>query len=240
VKHGQQTIIRGEKAQKLKPAELKSFDRQPTNYFRDVLSDEDKDGTTPQNEHAYQEQVEQAVAEERQRLQAAHAAELKKQFAAGLQKGKAETSEEIQRALELLSQYAQLLKAEKSEFASLLEKAALDLGFSLAKKIIARELQADSEAVANIVRNAVQQVMDCDHVRVRVNPQDFDYLRTLHADMEQYLSRDAKLELKSDASIERGGCLIETENGMLDARLSSQLETLYAKLKESGSAGIES
>jgi flagellar assembly protein FliH len=79
--------------------------------------------------------------------------------------------------------------------------------------------------------------MDCDQIRLRVNPDDLDHLRSIQSDLETMLSNKTSLEIRADQSVERGGCLIETERGSLDARIASQLDTLRAGLQEKSEAG---
>jgi flagellar biosynthesis/type III secretory pathway protein FliH len=48
------------------------------------------------------------------------------------------------------------------------------------------------------------------------------------------MSREGKLEMRGDPGVERGGCLVETEHGMLDARIVSQLDTIREHLGRDG------
>jgi len=132
----------------------------------------------------------------------------------------------------MLQAYGNMLQAEKRELAAKAEQSALELAFTLARKIVGDELQARPAAVGDMAKMAVRQVLDCDQIRLRVNPDDLDHLRSIQGDLESMLSKSTPLEIRPDPSVERGGCLIETERGNLDARISSQLDTLRAGLKE--------
>lgn len=233
---GNQNLIRAEKAQKLPLAEFVQFERRPVNYYRDVFAEEERIGGPKLNEQEFNARVEELLAAERQRTNLQHEQESHSRFEAGLTQGRQEGSNDVKRAIEMLHGYANLLQAEKRELAQKAEQSALELAFHLAHKIIADELHTRPEAVAEIAKNALRQVLDCDQIRLRVNPEDFDYLRSVQSELESVLSKSVPLEIRVDAAVERGGCLIETERGNLDARIASQLETLRTGLKDGTSA----
>jgi flagellar assembly protein FliH len=226
-------IIRAAEAKAAVPANFRSFDKRPVNYFRDVISDEERDNNALVSEQEIQARVEDALASERQKMQERSAREAQEKYKAGLAKGREEASGDFKRAAELLNEYSRILQAERKEMIERYETSAVKLAFSLAEKILGNELETNPERVATVARNAIQQVTDARQICLRVNPQDAEYLRTLQADLISQLSTSAQLEIRGDASVQRGGCLVETENGSLDARIESQLNTLRAGLESS-------
>ena len=228
---GVQNFIPSERGKFWPAATFQQFDSRPVNYFRDVFSEDVQHGGTRLNEQEFNARVEELLAAERQQCARQHEEELRQRFEAGLTQARQEGTAEVARAVEMLEGYAKILQAEKSELAAKAEQSALELAFLLARKIIGDELQARPETVAHVARNAVRQVLDCDQIRLRVNPDDVAHLRSIQQDLESMLSKNAPLEIRADPAIERGGCLIETERGNLDARIASQLETLGAGLK---------
>lgn len=223
-----QRIIPAGEAARLPKAVFRPFEQRPVNYYRDMIVDEEQASGQRLNEQEFNARIEQLLTAEKQRWNDAQQKELQRRFDAGLTQGRQEAGTEFKRGLELLTEYARVLQAETRELAERAERNSLELAFMLAQKVIGSELETKPEAVANIARMALQQVMDCDRVELKVNPEDFNYLRSVQSDLEALLSSHAKLELRGDKSLERGSCLIETERGVLDARISSQLETLRA------------
>lgn len=229
---GMQNYISSEQGKELPLASFQQFDTRPVNYFRDVFAEEIRQGGMKLNEQEFNARVEELLADERQQHARQHEEESRQRFEAGLAQGRNEGATDVTRALELLQSYGNMLQAEKRELAAKAEQMALELAFTLARKIVGDELQARPAAVADIAKNAIKQVLDCDQIRLRIHPDDLEHLRSIQGDLEGMLSSKAPLEIRPDQSVERGGCLIETERGNLDARISSQLETLRAGLKE--------
>jgi flagellar assembly protein FliH len=231
VKFKTRSIVPAARAKQLKSAVFRSFDQRPVNYYRDMFADEGHESAVSINEDDFNARVGELLTVERERLRQAGSAELQRQYQTGLEKGRSEASGEIRRGMELLEQYARLLQAEKKELAERTEKSAVELAFALAERIIGRELETKPELVVDVTRNALNQVLDCERVRLRVNPEDFNYLKSVESEFEALLSKRAQLEISTDREITRGGCLIETERGILDGRIASQLDTLHASMQ---------
>jgi flagellar assembly protein FliH len=229
---GMQNYLSSERGKTLPLAAFQRFENRPVNYFRDVFAEEIRQGDVKLNEQEFNARVEELLAVERQQCARQHEEELRQRFEAGLSQGRSEGAAEFARAVEMLQAYGNMLQAEKRELAAKAEQSALELAFTLARKIVGDELQARPAAVGDMAKMAVRQVLDCDQIRLRVNPDDLDHLRSIQGDLESMLSKSTPLEIRPDPSVERGGCLIETERGNLDARISSQLDTLRAGLKE--------
>jgi flagellar assembly protein FliH len=223
-------IIPAGEAGGLQAAVFRPFDRKPVNYFRDMIVDEEQSNSHHVNEKEFNARVEQLLIAERQRLGDAHHLEAKQQFEAGLAKGREEAGGDFKRGLELLTEYTRVLQAEKRELVEQAEHNSVELAFMLAQKIIGAELEVKPGRVADIARLALEQVLDCNKVELKVNPEDLSYLKTMQDDLAALLSNNATLELRADKALERGSCVIETERGLLDARIASQLQTLHANL----------
>jgi len=66
-------------------------------------------------------------------------------------------------------------------------------------------------------------------VVVRLHPDDAAILERAAPDVAARAGR-ASFTVKADASIERGGCVVETDLGELDARIDVQLDALARAL----------
>ena len=100
------------------------------------------------------------------------------------------------------------------------EQQVVKLAIQVAKKIVHREIQADRDIIQTLVRVALGHVAEKSAVTIHLNPTDYNYLLEQHTDMSQTEGRD--ISLLADKSIERGGCLIKTDSGDIDARIEEQ------------------
>jgi flagellar assembly protein FliH len=102
------------------------------------------------------------------------------------------------------------------------EREVVKLALEIAKKIVHREVNADREIVQTLVRVALSRVADKSAVTVHVHPRDHDYLTERRGELTGEHSGIREIALVADKSIERGGCLIETDCGEIDGRIEQQ------------------
>ncbi|MSO23576.1 MAG: hypothetical protein EXQ58_10065 [Acidobacteria bacterium] len=159
------------------------------------------------------------------------AAEIEKEayekgFSEGERAGR-ETGEKMVEAV--LKQYARTLEELKGLRRNLLtgsEREVVRLSLEVAKKVVKREACVDEELILALVRVALSRLADQSVMTVRVNPKDCQSI--LHH-RESPGHRDSwhdGIKLVEDPLITRGGCLIETESGLIDARVEEQFREI--------------
>ena len=110
------------------------------------------------------------------------------------------------------------------------EKQVLNLIFTVAKKIIHKEIALDNSIIGKIVLDAFMQTSEKNKVILRLNPEDVDYIEKFQTQLFGE-HRDLKsISITSDPSITRGGCFLETSYGDIDANVETQLEKVYQNL----------
>jgi len=179
-------------------------------------------------EEAHQ-RLQQAEAEvETLRLRAKEAG-----FAEGYEEG---LEEGRQKALAKASDLLSLLESTVEEAVRLraaslraLEDDFLKLGVFLADKVIRKAVEADISWLKPIIKEALEVLGTVDQMVVLLNPVDYALLQNYQQDLS--LTR-TKLVFEQDPSITQGGCLIESETGLIDARLERRLGKLAHHLME--------
>lgn len=101
-----------------------------------------------------------------------------------------------------------------------LEPAAIDLAFAAVCRVMG-QTHANRDAVAALVRQAMGQLRGGTLLRVRLHPGDLAALES-----DALVARHPAVQWVADATVEAGGCLLDTEHGTLDARLDRQLDRL--------------
>lgn len=111
------------------------------------------------------------------------------------------------------------LQAELQSLEDSMAQAVLETAVRLARQVVRSELAMRPEAVAQVAREAVAAVLlSAQRLRLRVNPEDLQLVR--EGAQEALASRDVVLQ--EDADIERGGCLVETDLGEVDAQVETR------------------
>lgn len=110
------------------------------------------------------------------------------------------------------------------------EENCVRLALALAREIIKNEIQQQPELTNRIMRKTVQLVSDQENLKIKVHPDDREAIYGL---LKEILSNPRvldKIEINSDTGIHRGGCIIETDFGVVDARIDQQVTTIADKL----------
>lgn len=136
-------------------------------------------------------------------------------FAEGLAAGRAEIESHALRMRQLTESYAATLDNLDFRLADMVLELALDV----ARQVVAGELAARPERLLDVVNLALKQMAETSREsRLLLNPDDAALVRP---HLEGVLDK-SRLRIVEDVRIVRGGCLIETSQGDLDATLQAR------------------
>jgi len=126
-----------------------------------------------------------------------------------------------------------LAQAEKAraDQISRLSDEILDLSIEIAEKLVNRHLALHPNAVLDIAREAIQLVSNRQFVVLWVHPDDLDICNSNQDNLMAALPPKAKLQIVTDETIKRGGCIVETDFGKVDATVAARWDNLLAVLK---------
>ena len=139
----------------------------------------------------------------------------------GYQEGLGQYTEQTTRALLEVEKYK---RAVEPEF--------IRLVCACVERIIGEELKLNPEAVIGVVRAALKDATQQREVNVRIHPDDTDALRKHQRRLVDALARASTIEIREDATVARGGCIIMTELGTIDASLERQMMALKTVLED--------
>lgn len=102
-------------------------------------------------------------------------------------------------------------------------------------QIIQRKVAADDSIVVDVVRAALAKVAGATRLEVRVNPADEEIIRQAQQELVSALDGIDSIRVVSSDEVGRGGAIISSDRGEVDARLSTQVEILLEDIKETTS-----
>ena len=114
------------------------------------------------------------------------------------------------------------------------EKKVLPIALKAAKKILYAELKTNPEAIVNIVKGALKPISQHVKVKIFVNKQDLDILEKEKAKIKEILDQVQSFSIEERNDIEPGGCIIETEKGIINAQLENQFRAIEAAFQAFG------
>ena len=141
----------------------------------------------------------------------------------GFEQGLEDARGEITSACQALLAATELVERELETLSRAVERRAAQLAILVAEKIVAEALALDPERVVPIVSQALRRVAADDRVVVAVSPHDLEAVRAAEADLARQLATHTRLEIVPDRRVGRGGCVVTTSVGEIDARIEEQL-----------------
>lgn len=141
----------------------------------------------------------------------------------GLSRGR---EEGMAQATTLVTQFESM----KDEFYQKAEPEIISLVMAIAEKVVGRMVNDHREAIISIVRQAIESALG-DRMTIRLNPGDYKKIQSQIKELQEGSDKSRRLVFKEDEGISAGGCVVETEVGMIDAQLETQLRAIRKALE---------
>ncbi len=137
----------------------------------------------------------------------------------------------FEEGLKRWSAQLKFLETEIKNVRSEIEKAIVPLALTAVKKIIGKELETKPETIVDVVSTALKTVLHHKRVTVYVNQQDLERVEAQKPALKNLFENLESLSFTARADVGEGGCIIETESGIINATLDSQLLALETAFK---------
>jgi len=153
--------------------------------------------------------------------------ELKQQgYSEGYQEGRAQADEEGAKIINEATDSLNCLAGALRESAKKNEEKLLKLAIGIAEKILHDEIVVRPDTVLKTLEEALMKVSDLEEVIIKVNPEDLPLIKSHEEAIRDRLKSVRKIEFTSNPKIQRGGVLIETGAGTVDAQIKTQLSVI--------------
>jgi type III secretion protein L len=112
-----------------------------------------------------------------------------------------------------------------------LQKVVMPVAVKAAKKIVTTELSTKPEIVIDIISSTLRTVSQHKRIVLYVSKQDLEQVEKSKNNLKAIFDELESLSIRERDDIEPGGCVIETEGGIINARLKDRWKTLEAALE---------
>ncbi len=138
----------------------------------------------------------------------------------------------LQRLQAEVQEFLERLRQQSEAYLHQAEQGMLELALETVRKVVKEELRLHPEHALQMVRETLKRIKTFGEVRVRVNPLDLSQVRQHRTELLAVLDEVPQIEIVEDRRVEQGTCVIETDHGTYDARLSTQLAEIERALRE--------
>jgi flagellar assembly protein FliH len=144
--------------------------------------------------------------------------------AEGWASGREEASAQAAPAVHALAEALVQAQAERDRVAEELEGAAVELALQIAEKAIVGAVSVQPDRVVDAVRGALRCLVERERVTILVNPEDMPIVREAVDGLVQQLGGIEHIEVQEERRVQRGGAILRSAAGEIDARVQTKLD----------------
>jgi flagellar assembly protein FliH len=119
----------------------------------------------------------------------------------------------MQPTVEAVAEVLSAVRELEASHADRVEAQSVELSVRIAEKVVAGAVEVSPERLLDVVRGALRTMIERERVTALVNPADVVLLREAMPD----------LDVHEERRVARGGAIIRTAYGEVDAQLDSKL-----------------
>ncbi len=149
-------------------------------------------------------------------------------FEEGRRQGQQQVDDNIKETLETLNQAVK----ERKKIIKDAESELLRLSLKIAEQVIRSEVSLNNDVIMNMVAEAINRVSDRENIIIKVSKNDFEQVKQNKEKIAGLVDGIKNLSILEDSQIEAGGCIIETNLGYVDARISTKLSLIEQQMKK--------
>lgn len=150
----------------------------------------------------------------------------------GHEQGFMEGQNEVNRLVERIHKIVESVMVRREEILCETEQQIVELVLLMTRKVVKIISENQKTVVLSNVLAALKKIRTRGNITLRVNTEDLK-LTTAHVD--EFIKRIENvngISVIEDSAVDKGGCIVETDFGAIDARISSQLAELENKIME--------
>jgi flagellar assembly protein FliH len=125
---------------------------------------------------------------------------------------------------------AESLAAERERWLAEWETLGIRLAVAIAERILRAEVAARPEHVASLVRQTLQMAAGEPEIHLHLHPEDATFITARANEILPAVTSAGRPTVVTDEGVSRGGCVVRTVHGEIDARLETQLARIADEL----------
>ncbi|MCQ2612090.1 MAG: flagellar assembly protein FliH [Treponemataceae bacterium] len=153
-------------------------------------------------------------------------------FDKGSEDGYNEGKHEVERLIDRLHLILEKTLDKRQQILDETEQQIVELVLLISRKVVKVISENQRQVVMQNVLQALRRVKGRGDVTIRVNMGDVQLTSEHTKEFMQSVESIKSITIAEDSTVEKGGCIIETDFGAIDARISSQLNELEQKILE--------
>lgn len=150
----------------------------------------------------------------------------------GYNEGYNQAAEQMERQKEKLAEEHRLLEEEYQQLVNDLEPKFIETLTDIYEKVFQVDLKKEHDIIVHLISSTMHKIEGNSNYLIHVSKEDYPYVNLKKNEVvSSAFSRNALVEIVEDMTLGPNDCIIETDTGVFDCGLGTQLEELAQKLK---------
>ena len=156
----------------------------------------------------------------------------KEGFEIGKKEGLAVMKDKEKKVMAEALKYKNKIIEEYNAYLESKDEAIVNLVIDTVEKILKKHVDDDLDLIENLVKKGIEKSIFTENIKIRVSEDDYEVAVDSKAKILTF-SKDIKdIEFVTDYSLEKGDCIIESQNGSVDVSVSTQYEKFKDFIRE--------
>ncbi|MGL1894311.1 MAG: flagellar assembly protein FliH [Spirochaetaceae bacterium] len=177
-------------------------------------------------------EAEKLITEAKAETERIRAEALDKGVTIGKEEGYASGHDEVQRLVDRVHKVLNAAIDKRREIIMEAENQMVELVLLISKKVVKVISEDQKNVILSNVVQALRKMKSRGEVEIKVNLADVNLTTEHIKDFMEMIESVSAITVLEDSTIEKGGCIIETNLGRIDARISSQLREIEDRIRD--------
>jgi len=148
-------------------------------------------------------------------------------FIAGIEAGRKQAEEDLENSAQTLHCICTELDRLRETILQNSSGEMKELVLAISEKIIRHSVTDQEKTIIATIKDAIHLAVTSDAFQIQINPDDLAAVEIHKQEIINSISGLDNITLKPDATIERGGCKLESECCTVDASMASQIKVIH-------------
>lgn len=150
----------------------------------------------------------------------------------GAEKAFQEKSEQLNQRLAQLDEILKHFEDIKCQMLRANEVELLNIINLLATKLAIKEVKANPEIIMSLMSQLIEESQAGENVIIKLSKEDLQFIESVREKLGRKADFLKRVRLEASEDIQTGGCILESNYGVIDATLSQRVEKVWAAMEK--------
>ncbi len=159
----------------------------------------------------------------------------------GLAKAQSYYEKELQMSMRVFGKALDDLATTRKSVVERAENDLVQLLILIVNKVLRREIAKDNELILRVLNETLLMIAETETLSLEVSPQDFEIVEANKKTIASFCPGVREIRVIASEVVEKGGLIIQSSLGNIDARIATQMEAILEelnKLTDTDSEGV--